>query len=55
MRRLLRKLKATRRFWLMRNLVLDIITEDLYELNEKYADKRRTIITEETEELILKI
>jgi len=31
-------------------LVLDIITEDLYELNEKYADKRRTVITEETEE-----
>jgi DNA gyrase subunit A len=30
--------------------VLDIITEDLYELNEKYADKRRTVITEETEE-----
>ena len=32
-------------------LVLDIITEDLYELKEKYGDKRRTIITEETEEL----
>lgn len=31
-------------------LVFDIITEDLYELNEKYADKRRTVITEETEE-----
>jgi len=32
-------------------LVLDEITEDLYELNEKYADKRRTVITEEAEEL----
>lgn len=32
-------------------LVLDVITEDLYELKEKYADKRRTLITEETEEL----
>ncbi|MBU1260795.1 MAG: DNA gyrase subunit A [Planctomycetes bacterium] len=31
-------------------LVLDIITEDLYELKEKYADKRRTQIAEATEE-----
>ncbi|PKL45985.1 MAG: DNA gyrase subunit A [Planctomycetes bacterium HGW-Planctomycetes-1] len=31
-------------------LVLDIITEDLYELKEKYADKRRTDIAEATEE-----
>ncbi|MCX5632216.1 MAG: DNA gyrase subunit A [Phycisphaerae bacterium] len=32
-------------------LVLDIITEDLYELKEKYADKRRTVIAEETEDI----
>ncbi len=32
-------------------LVLDEITEDLYELNEKYADKRRTVIAEETEDI----
>ena len=31
-------------------LVLDIITEDLYELKDKYANKRRTVITEEAEE-----
>jgi len=32
-------------------LVLDEITEDLYELNEKYADNRRTVIAEETEDI----
>lgn len=32
-------------------LVLDIITEDLYELKEKYANKRRTEISEEMEEM----
>lgn len=32
-------------------LVLDIITEDLYEMKEKYADKRRTVIAEETEDI----
>lgn len=32
-------------------LVLDVITEDIYELKEKYAEKRRTIITEETEDI----
>lgn len=32
-------------------LVLDIITEDLYELKEKYANKRKTEIAEETEDL----
>ena len=31
-------------------LVLDIITEDLYEIKEKYANKRRTQIAEATEE-----
>ncbi len=31
-------------------LVLDIITEDLYEIKEKYADKRRTDIAEANEE-----
>ncbi|MDD5011921.1 MAG: DNA topoisomerase 4 subunit A, partial [Phycisphaerae bacterium] len=30
--------------------VLDIITEDLYEIKEKYTDKRRTQIAEATEE-----
>ncbi len=32
-------------------LVLDIITEDLYEMKEKYANKRRTEISEEAEDL----
>ncbi|MDD5135300.1 MAG: DNA gyrase subunit A, partial [Phycisphaerae bacterium] len=31
-------------------LVLDIITEDLYELKGKYANKRKTVITDEAEE-----
>ncbi|MBN1788310.1 MAG: DNA gyrase subunit A, partial [Sedimentisphaerales bacterium] len=31
-------------------LVLDIITEDLYELKDKYANKRKTLITEAAEE-----
>ena len=34
-------------------LVLDIIREDLYELKEKYSDKRRTIISGEVENLDL--
>jgi len=42
-----------------RNLVLDIIREDLYEMKEKYGDKRRTLIagpaeTLEMEDLIPK-
>ncbi|MGD0784750.1 MAG: DNA gyrase subunit A [Sedimentisphaerales bacterium] len=32
-------------------LVLDIITEDLFEMKEKYANKRRTEIAEEAEDL----
>ena len=32
-------------------LVLDIIREDIYELKEKYSDKRRTVITEAAEEV----
>ncbi|OHB48842.1 MAG: DNA gyrase subunit A [Planctomycetes bacterium GWF2_41_51] len=32
-------------------LVLDIITEDLYELKDKYTNKRRTEIAEEMEEM----
>ena len=33
-------------------LVLDIITEDLYELKDKYAYKRRTVIADEADEFI---
>ncbi len=32
-------------------LVLDIIREDIYELKEKYGDKRRTVIAEAAEDL----
>ncbi len=31
-------------------LVLDIIREDIYELKEKYGDKRRTVIVDDTQE-----
>ncbi|MHB0946963.1 MAG: DNA gyrase subunit A [Sedimentisphaerales bacterium] len=32
-------------------LVLDIITEDIHELKDKYADKRRTVISDDAQEL----
>jgi len=35
-----------------RNLILDIIREDLYEMKERFGDERRTTIAEEAEDLM---
>ena len=45
------KIKDYRQILADRNLVLDILREDLYELREKYGDDRRTEITDVVEAL----
>ena len=49
--KLVEKARDCRRILSDKNLVLDIIREDLFEIKEKYADERRTTIIGPAEEL----